>query len=261
MKEGAVIELGDELYAALLNRTVVEPPTSRYGDITVDDAYRVSEHILARRIAAGATLVGRKIGLTNKAVQKFFGVDEPDIGNLTDDMQFPNGAEVPISERLIQPKAEGEIAFVLKQSLRGPGLTVADVLDATDYVAPCFEIVDSRVRDWKIRIEDTVADNASCGLFVIGDDHADPRELDLSACEMTVMTDGEVVAEGVGAAALGSPLNCVAWLANALSASGDELCPGDVILSGTLVSVVPATPGTEMIVSVTGIGDASVRFT
>jgi len=261
VNENTIIELGDELYAALLNREVVEPPTSRYADITLDDAYRVSEHILASRVAAGKMLVGRKIGLTNKAVQKIFGIEEPDFGHLTDEMQFPNGAMVPISERLIQPKAEGEIAFILKSGLRGPGVTIADVLEATDYVAPCFEIVDSRVRDWRIRIEDTVADNASCGLFVIGDDHADPRQLDLSACEMQVTTDGEVVAEGTGAAVLGSPLICVAWLANALSAFGDELRPGDVILSGSLVPVVPATPGTEMTVTVTGIGSARVRFT
>jgi len=260
VKEKAIIELGDELYAALLNRTVVEPPTSRFADITVNDAYRVSERMLARRIAAGEMLVGRKIGLTSSAVQKYFGVDEPDVGNLTDAMQFPNGAEVPISKRLIQPKAEGEIAFVLKSNLRGPGVTAADVLEATDYVAPCFEIVDSRVRDWKIRIEDTVADNASCGLFVIGDDHADPRELDLSACEMEVMTDGEIVARGTGAAALGSPLICVAWLANALGANGMELRSGDVILSGSLTPVVPATPGTHMVVSIAGIGNASIRF-
>ncbi len=261
MNEKSIIELGDELYTAISNRSVVEPPTSRFRDITIDDAYRTSERILARRVEAGDTLAGRKIGLTNKAVQKYFGIDEPDFGHLTDDMQYSNGADVPISERLIQPKAEGEIAFVLKKSLKGPGVTEADVLEATDYVTPAFEIVDSRVRDWKIRIEDTVADNASCGLFVIGDDRADPRELDLSACEMTVMTDGEVVAEGTGAAALGSPLTCVAWLANALAAYGAELRPGDVILSGSLVPVVPATPGTEMTVSVTGIGSARVRFT
>jgi len=257
----AIIDLGDELYTAMLTGNVVEPPTSRFTDITIDDAYRVSDHILSRRIAAGETLVGRKIGLTNKAVQKLLRVDQPDIGNLTDDMQIPNGAEVPISERLIQARVEGEIAFVLEKSLKGPGVTEDDVLEATDYVAPCFEIVDSRVRDWRIRIEDTVADNASCGLFVIGDDHADPRQLDLSTCEMKVTTDGEVVAEGTGSAALGSPLTCVAWLANALSAFGDELRPGDVILSGSLMGVVPATPGTEMTVSVTGIGSARVRFT
>jgi len=260
MKEKTIIELGDELYAALLSRKVVEPLTSRFTGITVDDAYRVSEHILARRIAAGEMLVGRKIGLTNEAVQKYFGVDQPDMGNLTESMQFANGAVIPISEHLIQPKVEGEIAFVLKQSLRGPGVTVADVLEATDYVAPCFEIVDSRVRDWKIKIEDTVADNGSAGLFVIGDDHADPRKLDLSACEMEMITDGEVVARGTGAAALGSPLKCVAWLANTVAANGNWLRAGDVILSGSLGPVVPALPGAQMSVSITGIGNASVRF-
>lgn len=260
MKKDTIVELGNELYAALLNRRVVEPLTSRFSDITLDDAYHVSNYILAQRTKAGGVLVGRKIGLTNKAVQKYFGIDEPDFGSLTNDMQYANGADVPISERLIQPKAEAEIAFVLRKSLNGPGVTEADVLDATDYVAPCFEIVDSRVRDWKIRIQDTVADNGSAGLFVVGDDRADPRELDLSVCEMTMLTDGTVVSEGTGAAALGSPLTCVAWLANTLGANGAGLSSGDVVLSGSLGPVVPATPGTEMRVSISGIGNASVRF-
>jgi len=260
MQDSSIIELGDELYAALLDRKVVEPLTSRFTGITVEGAYRVSEHILARRIRAGETLVGRKIGLTNEAVQKFFGVNQPDFGNLTDAMQIQSGAEVSINQRLIQPKVEGEIAFVLKKSLSGPGVTVADVLEATDYVAPCFEIVDSRVRDWKIRIEDTVADNGSAGLFVIGDDHADPHELDLSVCEMEMMTDGEIVARGTGAAALGSPLKCVAWLANALAVYGVGLQAGDVILSGSLGPVVSPAPGTRMLVSITDIGSASVHF-
>ncbi|MGI9237655.1 MAG: fumarylacetoacetate hydrolase family protein [Woeseiaceae bacterium] len=261
MNEATIFELGDELYAALGDRTVVEPPTSRFPDITVGDAYRVSERILLRRIAAGESLIGRKVGLTNEVVQKFFRIDHPDFGNLTDAMRFPNGAEVPISELLIQPKVEGEIAFTLKRSLRGPGVTPADVLEATDHVAPCFEIVDSRVRDWQIRIADTVADNASSGLFVIGDQHADPRALDLSNCEMTLTADGAVVSEGSGAAALGSPLTCVAWLANALGTYDVELQRGDVILSGSLGPVVAATPDTDMKVCITGIGNASVRFT
>jgi 2-oxopent-4-enoate/cis-2-oxohex-4-enoate hydratase len=253
-------QLGDELYAALRDRNVVEPPTSRFTDITIDDAYRVSERILARRMEAGESLVGRKIGLTNESVQKMFHIDHPDYGYLTDVMRYPNGADVRISELLIQPKVEGEIAFVLKRSLRGPGVTPVDVLEATDYLAPCFEIVDSRVRDWRIRIADTVADNASSGLFVIGDDRADPRELDLSACGMTLVANGDIVSEGSGAAALGSPLNCVAWLANIIGRSNNALQPGDIILSGSLGPVVAATPDTEMTVSIAGIGNASVRF-
>jgi 2-oxopent-4-enoate/cis-2-oxohex-4-enoate hydratase len=252
--------LGDELYAALRDRAVVEPLTSRFNDITIDDSYRVSERILARRMEAGESLVGRKIGLTNESVQKMFRIDHPDYGYLTDVMRHPDGADVRISELLIQPKVEGEITFVLKRSLRGPGVTPVDVLEATDYLAPCFEIVDSRVRDWRIRIVDTVADNASSGLFVIGDDRVDPQEIDLSACAMTLVANGDTVAEGSSAAALGSPLNCVAWLANMVGTSSTELRPGDIILSGSLGPVVAATPDTEMTVTIAGIGKASVRF-
>lgn len=261
MKDPDIINLGDELYAALTNCHVVEPLTARFSDLTVDDAYRVSAHFLQRRIAAGETLVGRKIGLTNKAIQEFLRVDEPDFGYLTDNMRFANGTTISMSDRLTQARVEGEIAFVLKKGIQGPGVTADDVLEATDYVSACFEIVDSRVRDWKIRIQDTVADNGSAGLFVVGDERADPRDLDLSACKMKMTADGDSVSEGSGAAALGSPLVCVAWLANTICTSGEALRAGDVILSGSLGPVVDAKPGTEMTVTISGIGNASVRFT
>lgn len=255
------VVLGDELFDAMQNRTVVEPLTVRHPDITVDQAYAISERFLERRLAAGERVIGRKIGLTSKAVQEQLGVDQPDFGNLTDAMFYPNGAEVPVSRRLIQPKAEGEIAFVLGKDIAGPEVSIDDVLDATEYVTPCFEIVDSRVRDWAIRLQDTIADNASCGLFVVGDDRADPGDLDLSACEMVIRTDGEVVATGLGSAALGSPLVCVAWLADVLARYGVHLRKGDVVLSGSLGPFVPCEPGSEMQVTISGIGETSVRFT
>ena len=261
MNREEILATGDELLAALQSRGTVEPVRTRFPDATIDDAYAVSTHILERRLHAGETLVGRKIGLTSEAVQQQLGVEEPDFGNLTDSMQFEDGATVPISELLIQPKAEGEIAFVLGKHLAGPGVTTEDVIEATDYVAPCFEIVDSRVRDWDIKLVDTVSDNASCGLFVVGQDRARPSDVDLEGCRMTVYTDGEIVAEGTGAAALGSPAFCVAWLANALSRYDVVLRPGDVVLSGSLVPFLPAIPGTEMRVEISGIGSASVRFT
>src|SRR5258707_4836577 len=144
------------------------------------------------------------------------GVYQPDFGMLTDAMLYEEGDAIPIAS-LIQPKAEGEIAFVLKHDLQGPGVTAADVLAATAGVMACFEIVDSRIRDWKIRIEDTVADNASSGVFVLGREEADPRSLDLRSCRIAVEKNGAPLSEGVGAAALGSPAYCVAWLANTLS--------------------------------------------
>ena len=259
MHEDDITLAGDELYAALRERHTVAPLTSRYTGMNLADAYRVSEHLLSRRLASGETVVGRKIGLTSKAVQRQLGVDQPDFGMLTDRMQYADGAEVPISTTLIQPKAEGEIAFVLKADLAGPGVTEAQVLAATDYVSPCFEIVDSRIRDWQIRLEDTVADNASCGLFVLGHDKADPNSLDLSAVHMRIETDGELVATGSGAAALGNPLTCVAWLANTMSAYGTRLAAGDIVLSGSLGPFVPAEPGTTMRVAISDIGGATLR--
>ena len=252
--------LGDELYQAMLNREAISPLTERGFDISVDDAYHISLRMLERRLAAGEKIIGKKIGVTSKAVQNMLGVHQPDFGYLTDAMVFNSGEAVPISQRLMQPKAEGEIAFILKRDLMGPGIGNADVLAATECVMPCFEIVDSRIRDWKIRIADTVADNASCGVFVLGDSAVDPRRVDLSTCGMVLEKNGEIIATGAGAAALGSPVNAVAWLANTLGALGIGLKAGEVILSGALAAMFPAQAGDNFRVSIGGLGGCSVRF-
>lgn len=252
---------GDELYEALRAQRAIKPFTEREPSLSIDDAYHVSMRMLERRKADGERVIGKKIGVTSKAVQAMLDVHQPDFGYLTDAMLCANGAEVPVSRQLIAPRAEGEVAFLLKRDLSGPGVTNADVLRATEYVMPCFEIVDSRIRDWRIRIQDTVADNASCGLFVLGDQIVDPRRVDLSTCGMVVEKGGEVVSTGAGAAALGSPVNCVAWLANTLGRFGIALRAGEVILSGSLVPLQPIAPGDSMHLTVGGIGTASVCFT
>ena len=175
-------------------------------------------------------------------------------------MRYPDGAVMPIGSELIQPRAEGEIAFVLERELAGTAVTAAVVVAATAYVSPCFEIVDSRIADWKIRIQDTVADNASSGLFLLGSEKVDPARFDFFSCGMVVEKNGEVLSTGAGAAALGSPLNCVAWLANTLGRFGIGLEPGEVILSGSLVPLEPVVPGDSMKVTIAGLGSASVRF-
>ncbi|KEA65346.1 4-oxalocrotonate decarboxylase [Marinobacterium lacunae] len=251
---------GDELYNALINRTTLRPFTERFDDITIEDAYHISLRMIERRVEAGEKIIGKKIGLTSKAVQNMLKVGQPDFGYLTDTMAFSQGQEMPISERLIQPKAEGEIAFILKRDLMGPGVTNADVLAATECVMPCFEVVDSRIENWQIKIQDTVADNASCGLFVLGDSAVDPRKVDLTTCGMVVEKNGSLLSTGAGAAALGSPVNCVAWLANMLGQFGIPLKAGEVILSGSLVPLEPVKAGDFMSVSIGGIGSASVRF-
>lgn len=260
MNQEQIIQCGDELYDALIQRNTLRPLTERFDNITIEDAYHISLRMLDRRLEAGETVIGKKIGVTSKAVQSMLNVHQPDFGYLTDKMAYSQGQEMPISEHLIQPKAEGEIAFILKKDLMGPGVTNADVLAATDCVIPCFEVVDSRIENWQIKIQDTVADNASCGLFILGDKAVDPRKVDLMTCGMVVEKNGSVISTGAGAAALGSPVNSVAWLANTLGEFGIPLKAGEVILSGSLVPLEPVQPGDFMSVSIGGMGSATVRF-
>lgn len=260
LTEQRINELGDELFQALRQREMVTPLTEREPEITIEDAYHVSLRMVEQRVKSGENIIGKKIGVTSAAVQNMLNVHQPDFGYLTDQMVYGHGDEMPISEQLIQPRAEGEIAFILKRDLIGPGVTNADVLRATESVMPCFEIVDSRIRDWKIKIQDTVADNASCGLFVLGDRAVDPRKVDLATVGMVVEKNGEIISTGAGAAALGSPVNCVAWLANTLGRFGISLKAGEVILSGSLVPLEPVVAGDFMRVDIGGIGSASVRF-
>jgi 2-oxopent-4-enoate/cis-2-oxohex-4-enoate hydratase len=252
--------LGDELYVALRERHTVAPLTERVAGMSLDDAYGISRRLVDRRTRGGEHVIGRKIGVTSVAVQRMLDVHQPDFGTLTDAMMFADGAEIPIDRLLIQPRAEGEIAFVLARELVGPDVTEDHVMAATRCVRPCFEIVDSRIRDWRIRIQDTVADNASSGVFVLGTGEANPRAVNLKTCKLSVRKNGAPLSEGVGAAALGSPAYCVAWLANTLSRFGIPLRAGEVVLSGSLVPLEPVTAGDEMDLVLEGIGSASVRF-
>lgn len=251
--------LGDELHAALRARRTVAPLTSRCSELTIADAYRISLRMLRRRLDEGERVIGKKIGVTSKPVQRMLDVHQPDFGYLTDAMRFRSGDAMPISTKLIQPRAEGEIAFLLSKTLRGPGVTSADVLAATDAVMPCFEVVDSRIENWKIRIQDTVADNASSGLFVVGAP-VSAKSVDFVTCGMVVWKNDEIISTGAGAAALGSPLHCVAWLANTLGEFGESLEPGEVVLSGSLVPLEPVVAGDRMRLTIGGIGDVAVDF-
>jgi 2-oxopent-4-enoate/cis-2-oxohex-4-enoate hydratase len=260
MTPDAITRYADELFTALRQRHTVAPLTEREQEITIEDAYQVSRGLLARREAEGERVIGKKIGCTSKAVQRMLGVHQPDFGYLTDRMKYPDGGELPISSLMIQPRAEGEIAFLLKRDLVGPGVGIDEVLEATERVFPCFEIVDSRIRDWKITIYDTIADNASSGLFVLGGPGAGPRDVDLTTCGMVVEKNGEVISTGAGAAALGSPAFCVAWLANTLGGFGIPLLAGEIVLSGSLVPLEPVVPGDKMLLKVGGLGTASLVF-
>lgn len=252
---------GDHLYEALRARETVPPLTARAPGITTVDAYHVSRRMLERRLTDGERVIGKKIGVTSRAVQTMLDVHTPDFGWLTDRMRFDEGADVPIGAELIQPRAEAELAFVLGRDLRGPGITPGDVLAATDHVVPCFEIVDSRIEAWKIRYQDTVADNASSGLFLLGAARALPRGVDFAGCAVTVEKNGAPLSRGTGAEAMGSPLVCVAWLANQLGELGHALLEGEVVLSGSLVPLEPVVPGDWMRMDIPGVGGATVRFT
>lgn len=259
LTDSVIDALGDELHAALQARAPVPPLSGRGHALSLPQAYRIQQRMLSHRLAAGQRVVGKKVGATSRAVQTMLGVDQPDFGLLLDGMQHADGATVDMS-RLIQPRAEGEIGFILRRALRGPGVTPAQVLDATESVMACLEIVDSRIQDWKIGILDTVADNASCGVFALGAARADPRGLDLRLAGLVLERNGEVVATGAGAAVLGHPSNAVAWLANALGDLGIALEPGEVVLSGSLVPLIPVMRGDEFRVTIGGIGGCALRF-
>ncbi|MFM6852773.1 MAG: fumarylacetoacetate hydrolase family protein [Sphingopyxis sp.] len=250
---------GDALFDAFCSGTTIPPLRDRVAGLTIVDSYHIAAHMVGRRVAAGEQIIGKKIGVTSKAVQDAIGVFEPDFGQLTSAMAHDDGATIAW-DGLIQPRAEAEIAFILKSDLRGPGINAADVLRATDHVRACFEIVDSRIDQWDIKILDTVADNASCGVYALGAECTDPRDVDLALAGMIVEKNGELAATGVGAAVQGSPLNSVAWLANTLGRLGIPFLAGEVILSGSLGPLIPVAAGDRLDLRIGGVGTCSIAF-
>lgn len=253
--------LGEELYAALRDCQTLAPLTERYPDIEIEDAYHISRAMLECRLQdRQERVVGKKIGVTSAAVQNMLGVFQPDFGFLTNQMEVPNKGRCAIANNLIQPRAEAEIAFLLKQDLQGPGVTEADVLAATECVIPCFEIVDSRIANWQIRIQDTIADNASCGVYVLGDERINPHDVDLPELTVVVYKNGQQISTGKGSAVQGNPLTAVAWLANTLGEFGIPFKAGEVILSGSLVPLESVVPGDEMHMELVGLGSCTITF-
>lgn len=256
--------LAAALAQAFDTRTPCPPLSETSPALDVEDAYRIQALNIAARQERGldgrpARLVGHKIGITSKAVQSWLKVTQPDFGCLLSDMVVPDGGEADTA-LLLQPRIEGEIAFVLGRDLVGPGLTAADVLRATDFLLPALEIIDSRIADWKITYPDTIADNASSGLFVTGSVPVSPRGVDLELCGMALSKNGAVASVGVGAACLDHPVNAVVWLANKLGELGEPLRAGSVVLSGALGPVVPVAKGDAFELEVAHVGRCSVRF-
>lgn len=250
---------GDRLVEAHFSRTACEPVRDLIGREDVAAAYLVQEHLNAARLARGARVVGRKIGATSEAVQTQLGVDQPDFGVLLDDMGYADGNEVP-TERLIQPKAEAEVAFVLAEDLAEGPLDDAQVRGAVSYAVAALEIVDSRIRGWDISFADTVADNASSGLYVLGTERRTLDEVEPVEVAMSMSIDGEKASTGTGAACLGDPLRAVAWLAHQARTFGEPLRAGQVILSGALGPMRPVSAGQVVTADIGGLGTVTARL-
>jgi 2-keto-4-pentenoate hydratase len=226
----------------------------------MSDAYAVQlEGIRERMQAHGGSIVGWKVGLTSKAMQQMLGVDQPDFGHLLDDMRLDEGTDIDCST-LIWPRVEPEVAFQLKADLRGPGVTADQVLAATEYLIPALEVIDSRIKDWKIKLCDTIADNASCGRFVLGRKRTAPTGFDVRLIGMNYYVNHDLVATATAAAVIGNPAEAVAWLANTLAPYGHYLQAGQVVMPGSLVAAVDAKPGGRIRADFDHIGSVELRL-
>lgn len=251
--------IADRLWAAEQSRQQIGRITDEWPEMTVADAYRIQRINAARRIKNGERLIGMKIGLTSAAMQKLLQVDVPDYGHLFDSMLLTNGQVCPVGE-LIQPRAEGELSFCLRKALKGPGVTVAHVYDATDYVVPSIEIVDSRIRDWKIKLQDTIADNGSSARLMVGSGMKPISQVDMRLTGMVLEKNGELMSSGCAAEVWGNPAAAVACLANMLAEFELELPAGSIVMAGAFTGMIPVAAGDCVTASFAGMGSVTVRF-
>lgn len=259
LQETRLADLAARLRAAEDAREPIAPLTEQAPELTVADAYRVQQINVHRRREQGGLVRGRKVGLTSVAMQQQLGVEEPDFGALFDDMVVEEGEAIAVSE-LIRPRIEAEIAFAMETDLQGPGVSSADALRAVAGALPALEIIDSRIADWRIKLPDTIADNASSARVVYGGRLTPVDELDLRTIGMVLTVDGAVAATGAGAAALGNPIRCVAWLANKLGEFGVPLRAGDLVLAGALHAAVSVAAGVSVHAEFAELGGVTTRF-
>ncbi len=259
MDADARSQAAHDLLTAYETRKPIDPLIETYPGITLEDSYEIQVAQIAQRLADGATIKGHKVGLTSAVMQRQMKVNQPDFGHLLDDMVYLENSTI-VAGTFLQPRIEPEVAFVLKRPLKGPGVTVAEAAAAIDFVLPSLELIDSRIRDWKISFFDTVADNASSAGVVLGSTPVGVQDVDLRRSGCVLRCNGEVVGTGAGGAVLGSPITSLAWLANTLGARGVTLEAGHVVLPGSITASVAVSPGDTFSATFGGIGSVTVRF-
>jgi 2-oxo-hept-3-ene-1,7-dioate hydratase len=264
LSEAEIADMASRLEAAEKSRRQIGHFSREQPGMTIEDGYRVQRAWIARKLAGSRTLIGHKIGLTSRAMQRSSNIDEPDYGALLDDMLFANNGEIPIA-RFIEPRVEVELAFILKHRLSGPDCTISDVMDATDHIVPAIEIIDARIRRIDAesgatrKVFDTISDNAASAGLVVGDQPI-PDTVDLRWVSALIHRNGVIEDSGVAAAVLGHPAMGVAWLANKLSEWDEALQPGEIVLCGSFTAPVFAAPGDNFHVDFGPHGNISVRF-
>lgn len=261
----SIEELAARLDRAEQSRIQIGQFSLEHPDMTLEDGYAVSRAWVKQKIAAGRRVIGHKIGLTSRAMQRSSNVEEPDFGTLLDDMLFVNGTDIPIA-RFIEPRVEAELAFILKDRLEGPGCTIYDVLNATDYVTPALEIIDARIEridqatGVTRKVFDTISDNAANAGIVLGGRPVKPDAVDLRWVSCLLYRNGVIEESGVAAAVLDHPANGPTWLANKIAHHGERLEPGQIVLAGSFIAPVFARPGDSFHADYGPFGSISVRF-
>ena len=259
LSTAARAELAADLAEAEWTRVPMSPLIVAYPDIDVVDAYEIQLINIRQRIAEGAVVVGHKVGLSSEAMQKMMGVDEPDYGHLLADMEVFEDVPV-VAAKYLFPRVEVEVGFLLAEDLPGAGCTEDDVLAATAAFAPSIELIDTRIRDWKIALCDTIADNASSAGYVLGPARVSPKDVDITAIDAVLTRNGDVVAEGRSDAVLGNPVTAVAWLARKVDSFGVRLRAGDIVLPGSCTRAIDARPGDEFVADFAGLGSVRLSF-
>jgi len=252
-------ELAADLAEAQRSRVPIAPLTDRNPTIDLVDAYEIQLINIRQRVAEGARVVGHKVGLSSKAMQEMMGVDEPDYGHLLDEMQVFQDTPVTAG-RYLYPRVEVEVGFVLAEDLPGAECTEDDVLAATAAFAPAIELIDTRITDWKIKLCDTIADNASSAGFVLGTQRVSPKDIDIKNIDAVLTRNGEVVAKGRSDAVLGNPVTAVAWLARKVESFGVRLQKGDIVLPGSCTRAIDARPGDRFVAEFDGLGSVRLTF-